>query len=186
MKRILSLAVVGGVFTVAAAAAALRAADAKPATPAPAAKPAADGNVAKPTADVKSWRLEQHEEAKATIAVDAGAVVFDVTKDDGTDWHAQAFQTPVELKDGQEYAVTFSAKASDERAVKVQAAIDEEDWHPVGLDEEVALGKEWKAYDYKFTAADVRANKNRVGFVFGQAKGKVWVKDLVVKPVAKK
>ncbi|HEX8912293.1 MAG TPA: carbohydrate binding domain-containing protein [Humisphaera sp.] len=158
--------------------------------PKPAAAPAAPkadagANVVKPTADVKNWRLEQHEEAKATIAAADGAIVFDVTKEDGTDWHVQAFQTPVELKNQQAYVVTFQAKADAERAVKVQAGIDEEDWHPVGLDEEVTLGKEWKAYEYKFTAEDVKPVKNRIGFVLGQAKGKVYVKDLVVKPAPK-
>ena len=179
----LSLFAIAGLFAVAAA---LHAAD-KPAAEKPAAeKPAADkkaaatDNVLKPTADVKNWRLEQHEEAKATIAAADGAVVFDVTNEDGTDWHVQAFQTPVDLKNDVEYRVTFKAKADAERAVKVQAGIDEDDWHVVGLDEEVTLGKEWKEYEYKFTATDTRAMKNRVGFVMGMAKGKVYVKDLVV------
>jgi len=143
-------------------------------------KPAAK-NVVNKTDDVKNWRLEQHEEAKGTIVAADGAIVFDVTKDDGTDWHVQAFQTPIDLKEGGEYIVTFKAKADAERVMKVQAGIDVEDWHTVGLDEEVSLGKEWKDYEYKFTAADVKAMKNRIGFVLGMAKGKVYVKDLVVK-----
>ena len=146
------------------------------------AKPAVVKNILKPTADVMNWRLEQHEEAKAAISVVDGAVLFDVTKDDGTDWHVQAFQTPVDLKDSTEYVVTFKAKSDGERAIRVQAGIDQEDWHLVGLDEEVTLGKEWKDYEAKFTAADTVAMKNRVGFVLGMAKGKVYVKDLVVKP----
>jgi hypothetical protein len=147
--------------------------------------PAAAGNVAKPTADVKNWRLEQHEEAKGAMSAADGAIVFDVTKEDGTEWHVQAFQSPIDLKNATEYVVTFSAKADAERTMHVQAGIDEEDWHTVGFDEEVALGKEWKAYEYKFTAADTRAMKNRIGFVLGSAKGKVSVKDLVVKPAKK-
>lgn len=158
----------------------------KPAADKPASdKPAADGNVLQKTDDVKSWRLEQHETAKGTIAAEDGAIAFDVTKEDGNDWHVQAFQTPVTLKKDVEYVVTFKAKAAAERAVKVQAGIDEEDWHNVGLDEEVTLGKQWKDYEYKFTADNVSATKNRVGFVLGMAKGKVWVKDLVVKPAKK-
>jgi hypothetical protein len=143
-------------------------------------KPAAT-NVLKKTDDVNNWRLEQHEEAKGTIAAADGAIVFTVTKEDGTDWHVQAFQTPVDLKDGQAYVVTFKAKADAERTIKVQAGIDVEDWHTVGLDEEVTVGKDWKDYEYKFTAADTKPMKNRVGFVLGSAKGKVSVKDLVVK-----
>jgi hypothetical protein len=149
--------------------------------PAPAA-PAAGANILKPTADVNSWRLEQHEEAKAAAAVAEGAMVFDVTKEDGTDWHVQAFQTPLDLKDNTEYVVTFQAKADAERTIKVQAGIDQDDWHLIGLDEEITLGKEWKPYEYKFTASETVANKNRFGFVLGQSKGKVYVKDVVLKP----
>jgi hypothetical protein len=168
----------------------LHAADAKPAgagkaVAADKAAPAAAGNLLKRTDDVKSWRLEQHEQAKGTIAAGDGALAFDVTAADDTEWHVQAFQTELTLKEGASYVVTYSAKADAERSIKVQAGIDEDDWHTVGLDEEVALGKAWKAQEHTFTATDVRAGKCRFGLVLGSAKGKVWVKDVVLKPAAK-
>ncbi|HEV8290389.1 MAG TPA: carbohydrate binding domain-containing protein [Tepidisphaeraceae bacterium] len=138
-------------------------------------------NILKPANDAKNWRFEQHEDGKGKISVDGDAIVFEVTNVDGTEWHVQAFQTPLDLKDGKEYTITFKAKADDPREVGVQAGIDEEDWHMIGLDEKAELGKDWKDYKYTFTANDVKANKNRVGFVLGSAKGKVWVKDLVLK-----
>jgi len=144
-----------------------------------------EGNIARKTDEVKNWRFEQHEDAKGTISVESGAIVFDVTKDDGTDWHVQAFQTPLDLKDGTEYIVTFKAKSEGVRPARLQAGIDEDDWHNVGLDEEITLGREWKDYDYKFTANDTRPMKNRIGFVLGMEKGKVYVKDLVLKPAKK-
>ena len=174
MTRILSLAIALA-LGLSSATVFLLAADAKPAADA--------GNVVRKTDDVKNWRLEEHEEAKGTSVAADGAIVFNVTNEDGTDWHVQAFQTPIDLKDGQEYAVTFKAKADAERSTRVQAGIDEEDWHTVGLDEEVMLGKERKDYEFKFTANDTKAMKNRIGFVLGMAKGKVYVKDLIVKPV---
>ena len=185
MNRFLSLAVAVG-LGVGSASVCLQAADAKPAAAAAAEKqPAAAGNLLKPTADARNWRLEQHEQAKATVAAADGALAFDVTASDDTDWHVQAFQTPLDLKDNQAYTVTFSAKADADRSIKVQAGIDEDDWHTIGLDEEVAVGKAWKAYEYTFTATDTRAMKNRFGFVLGSAKGKVWVKDVVLKPAVK-
>lgn len=138
-------------------------------------------NILKPANDAKNWRFEQHEDGKGKIAVDGDAILFEVTNVDGTEWHVQAFQTPLDLKDGKEYTLTFKAKADDMREVEVQAGIDEEDWHMIGLQERAELTKEWKEYKYTFTANDVKANKNRVGFVLGGAKGKVWVKDLVLK-----
>ena len=140
-------------------------------------------NMLKPTNKVDSWRFEQHEQGKGKMEPAAeGAMVFTVTDADGTDWHVQAFQTPLDLKDGKEYVVTFKAKAAEPRSVRVQAGIDEEDYHMVGLDETAEIGKDWKAYEYKFTAADTKPNKNRFGFVLGGEKGVVHVKDLVLKP----
>src|SRR5215208_7669001 len=88
---------------------------------------AAADNILEPANDVKSWRFEQHEDGKGKISVEADAIVFDVTNPDGTEWHVQAFQTPLDLKDGKEYTITFKAKAEDTREVGVQAGIDEED-----------------------------------------------------------
>src|SRR5687767_14630817 len=138
-------------------------------------------NILKPANDAKNWRFEQHEEGKGKISVEGDAIVFEVTNVDGTEWHVQAFQTPLDLKDGKEYTLTFKAKADDMREVEVNAGIDEEDWHMIGLQERAELTKEWKDYKYTFTASDVKANKNRVGFVLGGAKGKVWVKEMVLK-----
>jgi len=138
-------------------------------------------NILKPVNKAENWRFEQHEDGKGKISVDGDAILFDVTNVDGTDWHVQAFQTPLDLKDGKEYTLTFKAKADDTREVDVEAGIDQEDWHMIGLQEKAELTKEWKDYKYTFTANDVKANKNRLGFVLGSAKGKVWVKDLVLK-----
>jgi hypothetical protein len=138
-------------------------------------------NILKPVNKTDSWRFEQHEEGKGKISVDGDAILFDVTNADGTDWHVQAFQTPLDLKEGKEYTITFKAKSDETRDVRVQAGIDEEDWHNIGLDETAELTKEWKDYKYTFTASDVKEKKNRFGFVLGGAKGKVWVKDLALK-----
>src|SRR5258706_3920858 len=138
-------------------------------------------NILKPANKAENWRFEQHEDGKGKISVDGDAILFDVTNVDGTEWHVQAFQTPLDLKDGKEYTITFKAKADEAREIGVEAGIDAEDWHMIGLQEKAELGKDWKEYKYTFTANDVKANKNRVGFVLGGAKGKVWVKDLVLK-----
>ncbi|HEX4794365.1 MAG TPA: carbohydrate binding domain-containing protein [Humisphaera sp.] len=142
----------------------------------------ADTSLTRKTDDVKNWRLEQHEQAKGAIAAVDGAIVFDVTKEDGTDWHVQAFQSPIAVKENQEYTITFKAKADAERPIKVQAGIDVDDWHLIGLDEDITLTKEWKDYQYTFTANNVSKEKNRVGIMLGMATGKVYVKDLAMKP----
>ena len=143
--------------------------------------PKADAkNLLKPTNKPETWRFEQHEGGKGSMAADGDAIAFDVTAVDGTDWHVQAYQTDLPLKDGKEYVVTFKAKASADRAVRLNAGIDQDDWHLIGLDEEVGLTKDWKDYKHEFKADQTAANKNRVGLQLGQEKGKVWVKDMML------
>ena len=137
-------------------------------------------NLLKPTNKVESWQFEQHESAKGAVSVDAEAIVFDVTESDGTDWHVQAEQVGLDLKDGKTYVVTFKAKASAVRAVVLGAAINQDDWHSIGLSESVELTKDWKDYSYEFKADQTVASKNRIGLSFGTEKGKVWVKEMML------
>jgi hypothetical protein len=141
--------------------------------------PKADAkNLLKPTNKLESWRFEQNESGKGTMAVDGDAIVFEVTAVDGTDWHVQVYQIDLDLKDGKEYVVTFKAKAAADRSVHLNAMIHQEDWHPIGLEENVDLSKDWKDYKYEFKAENTVAKKNRIGFQLGNEKGKVWVKDM--------
>jgi hypothetical protein len=139
-------------------------------------------NLLKPTTKIDSWRFEQHEQGKGTIkAADDGAIEFDVTNADGEAWHVQAVQAGLDLKDGKEYTLHYKAKADPGRSIQVNAMIDADDWHTVGLQEDVELGKGWKDYSSTFTAENVnKEKKNRVSFVLGGEKGKVWVKDVTL------
>jgi hypothetical protein len=140
-------------------------------------------NMLKPTNKADSWRFEQHNDGKGTMTVDGDAIVFTVTTPGADAWNVQVFQVNLDLKAGKEYTVTFKAKADAPRSMNVWAGIDEEDWHNIGLDEAVELTKEFKEFKFTFTPSDVRANKNRIGFIIGGEKGKISVQD--VKLVAK-
>src|SRR5258706_11491402 len=122
-------------------------------------------NILKPANKAENWRFEQHEDGKGKISVDGDAILFDVTNVDGTEWHVQAFQTPLDLKDGKEYTMTFKAKADEAREVGVEAGNDQGGWHMIGVQGKADLGKDWKEYKYTVTAHDGKANKNRVGFL---------------------
>jgi Carbohydrate binding domain len=136
-------------------------------------------NLLKPASKEGSWRMEQHEAGKGTMKVEDDAIVFDVTETDGTEWHVQAAQAGLDLKDGKEYVLTFKAKAEPDRQLPVNAMIDEDDWHQIGLSENADLTKEWKEFKYEFKAEQTNAaKKNRVTLVLGGDKGKVWVKDV--------
>ena len=136
-------------------------------------------NLLKPANNAESWRFEQHEGGKGDMAVEDDAVKFTSTEIDGTDWHVQAFQTGLNLKDGESYTVSFEAKSPERRAIIVVAGIDQDDYHEIGLHEEIfATSVEYKKYDYTFTASDTAPGKNRLGFVLGTEKGSVTIKNL--------
>jgi hypothetical protein len=138
-------------------------------------------NLLKPSNKVGSWRFEQHEQGKGTATAEGDAIVFDVTTAGGEAWHVQAVMPGLDLKEGKEYALTYKAKADPARAVQVNAMIDVDDWHTVGLAEDVELTKEWKTFTSTFKADGVNAEKkNRVGFIIGAEKGKVWIKEMTL------
>ncbi|HTZ21602.1 MAG TPA: carbohydrate binding domain-containing protein [Opitutaceae bacterium] len=146
----------------------------------PAAVTAAPKNLLKPTAKVENWQFEQLEEAAGTIATADDALAITVTKVDGTEWHLQAFQPGLDLKEGQTYVVTFKARAAAKRAAQIYAGVNEDDYHPIGLDEVIDLAPAWHDFTFTFTADSVAAKNNRLGFSLGQEKGPVWLKDVTL------
>ena len=137
-------------------------------------------NLLKPANKTDSWRLETHEGGKAKMEIDGDAAAFTVTDADGTDWHVQAIQTGIDLKNDGKYKLSFQIKADTATEIPVSAGIDVDDWHMVGLQETAQVGKEWKKVEMEFTASDVKAKVNRIAFVLGGTKGKVWIKECVL------
>ena len=137
-------------------------------------------NLLKPTNKLDSWRFEQKDAGKGKMAADGDAIAFEVTDTGIESWHVQAVQTNLDLADGKEYVLTFKAKASADRPIQVNAMIDQEDWHAIGLTEMVDLTTDWKDFRYEFRAEQTVKNKNRISFLFGNEKGKVWLKDVTL------
>ena len=135
-------------------------------------------NLLKPANKLESWRLEKAGDAKSEMKIEEDSVVFRTTVVDSTDWHVQAVQTNLDLKDGKTYTIKFKAKSPDEISITVNAMIDQDDWHQIGLNEEVQLRKEFKDFSFDFTASDTVEKKNRISFVLGNSKGTVSIKEL--------
>jgi hypothetical protein len=135
-------------------------------------------NLLKPVNKAESWRLEQHEEAQATLKASDDAVVIDATKLTGTNWHIQAFQVDLDLKEGKVYTLKLKLAASHPRKVLLVAMIDTEDWHEIGLHEDLSVDKEVRSFDFTFRATGVAPRKNRIGFVMGDETGDLIVKEM--------
>ena len=148
---------------------------------------AEDGkNLLKPVNKAESWRLEQHEGATATLKAGDDAVVIDATKLTGTNWHIQAFQVDLDLKEGKEYTLKLKLAASHPRKVLLVATIDTDDWHEIGLHEDLSVDKEARSFDFTFRATGTVAKKNRIGFVMGDETGDLIVKDMTLTEKADK
>jgi hypothetical protein len=138
-------------------------------------------NLVGPTNDLRTWRFEQHEGGKGSMKADGDAIVFTITETDGTEWHVQAARPDLDLKEGKEYALSFKARANADRPMQVNAMIDQDDWHPIGLSETADLTKDWKDFGYTFKAEQVAGmKKNRITLVLGNEKGTVSVKEMVL------
>jgi len=135
-------------------------------------------NLLKPTSHIDSWTFEQFEDGKGAVVCDGDSIIFDVTNAGAENWHVQTYQSDLKLEEGTEYKVTFEIKADNEDAVAyLQASINEEDWHSVGLMEEIYLGKEFVKYEFTFWASDVHKNDNRVGFAIGNHVAKITLRN---------
>ncbi len=143
-------------------------------------------NLLKPINKATSWRLEKHEGAEATLKVADDSVVFNATKLTGTNWHIQAFQVDLDLKEGTEYTLKLKLTASQKRSVLVVATIDTEDWHEIGLHEDLTVDKEVRTSEFTFRATGTVAKKNRIGFVMGDDTGDLIVKEMTLTEKADK
>ena len=135
-------------------------------------------NLLKPINKAESWRFEEHEGAKGSLKIDDDAAVFNATKLTGTNWHIQGFQTNLDLKEGKDYTLKLKLAASQSRRLLLVATIDTEDWHEIGLHEDLSVGKEARTFEFTFRATDVVAKKNRIGFVLGEETGDLIVKEM--------
>jgi hypothetical protein len=135
----------------------------------------------KPTNRESSWNFEEHMDGKGSISVDGDKIVFKTTKTGSENWHVQVYQLGLDIQEGGNYELTFMASSPDSRRVIVAAGINEEDWHGIGLFEELSLGKTADTYSLRFTASDTKPGNNRLGFILGDELGTVMVSQMRLK-----
>ena len=144
------------------------------------------GNLLKPTNKVDSWRFEEAEGGKGKVSVDEEWIAFKVTDITGTDWHVQAVQSDLDLKENAEYKLTFEYKGDVRRSAVVNAMVDEDDWHEIGLHEDLYVNTTPQKYETTFRATGVNTKKkNRISFALGTDKGIIYLKNVRLVEVKK-
>lgn len=135
-------------------------------------------NLLRPAKLQGAWRLEQLEGSRGKLLIDSNTVQFVVTKVTGVIGHVHAFQGDLDLVDGVNYRVTGRIRSSEPCRIVLTAMIDEDDWHEIGLHEELDVTSDYKEFDFTFRVSDSVRRKNRIGFLIGQQPGTIWVEDL--------
>ncbi len=136
-----------------------------------------------------NWVKEQQGDAKMEYAAESAAgqtnapegrvLHISGIKPDGINWHLQTHQTGLNLKAGEMYTVSFSARADAARALPVGVRLDQDPWSNVGLDERAALDTLWKSFTFTFTANDaVVPNHARLSFTIGGSPADVYIADV--------
>ena len=129
----------------------------------------------------RHWKLEVHPGAAATVQTPkevlppSGEKVarIEVKTPGKQNWHIQFNQSGLDLVDGQAYTVSFWAKANRKRILTVNAGLDKEDWHSIGLSGRRNLDTEWSRFTLVFTAQRPLKQHNRLTFVVGDEAGAV-------------
>ena len=137
-------------------------------------------NLLKPVNKNESWRLEEHNGAQASLKIVDDAAVLDAIKLTGTNWHIQAFQTDLDLKEGKTYVLKMKLAASKRRSLLLVGTIDQEDWHEIGLHEDLSVDKDARTFEFTFRATGIVAKKNRIGFLLGDESGDLMIKEMTL------
>lgn len=138
-------------------------------------------NLLKPINKMDSWRLEEHEGGKGTLKVVGDTVVMASTKVTGTDWHVQAVMTGLDIKEGKDYVLKFKAKSDVVANLGLSLGIDEEDWHQIGLGEQIVIGKTLAEHEFRFRAENVNTKmKNRITLALGTEPCEITITEMTL------
>jgi WD40 repeat protein/serine/threonine protein kinase len=139
----------------------------------------ADAPGVSPVETIHLFTLQVFAPARGALTSEGNVQRVDVTAVDDTHWHVQLCQVFDDLQEGATYTLRFRAKADVPRSMKLWGEINQPDWHCIGLDREVALGKDWQNYEYHFQAKDV-AGRTKFSFRVGNQTGTVWIADFTL------
>src|SRR5699024_1466064 len=101
-------------------------------------------------ANTDYWTYLQDQNGHANLSVDHGV---------------QLIQTPIPLEKGAKYRASFSAKAENERDIKVKIGGDgDREWMDYADEAPITLSTEWEDYEFEFTMPEDTDLKARYEF----------------------
>ena len=138
------------------------------------------GNLLMPTAQLDNWWWQQVGNSSGRLLTEQGVIRCEILQVDGTQWHIMLSEK-APLEEGVKYRLTFNAKSSNPRTIKINNQINHPDHHELGLEVNVPITQDWKAYDIPFTAVNVDGAPDKMPiFQLGDSVGVVWFKDIAL------
>jgi len=125
----------------------------------------------------KEWQGEFNGPARGSVSYGEdpreGALArIDVTAKGDEGWHVQLSREGVAVRAGTMYTLSFAARAEKSRRVAIALAMAHEPWNDLGLWRDVALGTEWRHFQFlvspSSTDAEARLLVSDLGLMTGQ------------------
>lgn len=132
-----------------------------------------------------TWENQSNGDVKFSTQPSEGdgapTLVTTINSNGGPNWHVQAHLGGLDLVNGKTYTVQFQGKADRKVAVNIDSRLDKPDWRFLGLGGSVELGADWKTYSLSWTAIGTEPNHARLGFVLGDVRGTLHIKNLTIR-----
>lgn len=134
--------------------------------------------------DFDNWELWTDTGYAGTVTLDtavkhggAASARVDITQAAGTDWQASLVFEPLALAKGQDYTLSFWARAAAPRPISAWAQQNQDPWNTWLDYQAIALTTGWQYVEIpaRSLGDDAQASFN---FGFGQAAGTVWLDDI--------
>ena len=100
-----------------------------------------------------------------------------------SDWQVDLHQYNLQLRQGQDYELSFYAKADGTRSLTLNASKQSPDWRNYGLNAQVTVGTEWQRFAVPFTALET-VNDARLQFLAGTQMGRLWLDGVELRKAA--
>ncbi len=135
---------------------------------------------------VKSWYMEQHEQARATLSRSvwtdgSECLKIDPVNIDKTNWHLQFNYRGIKLEKGKGYTVWFIAAADKARYITLHVDESHADWANLGLNQSVQLSNKLELHTVHFTATKNEDNA-RVSISFGSDDTAFYMQTIAMHP----
>ena len=134
---------------------------------------------------VDEWTFFQGPAGVSTYSVSDGVLHVQIDKGGETDYAVQVFQTPVHLKQGSSYEVSFDVKADEEREIKIKIGSDgDRNWVDYANEPPMTVSTEWSTLTFTFEMSDETDVKARFEFNMGLNDADVYIKNVRIGEVS--